>query len=144
MLPRHDRDALGRTGLLAHVAGDTLERSVLARLQDVLAAEPVRVVALALGIQDRRHAPHVHEVAHHVPQRDGHPPHDLGQVEPLEQRELARGLPADVDDAAHRSSSPAMTFNVPRVAIMSDTVPPRMIFSKAAMFGKQGGRTFRR
>ena len=37
-----------------------------------------------------------------------------------------------------------MTFSVPSVAIASEIVPPTTIFSKAAMIGKQGGRTFRR
>ena len=37
MLAGDDRDALGRAGLCAHVAGDALERPVLAGLQDVLA-----------------------------------------------------------------------------------------------------------
>ena len=37
-----------------------------------------------------------------------------------------------------------MTFRVPSVATASEIGPPMMIFSNAAMIGKQGGRGFRR
>ena len=143
MLAGDDRDALGRTGLLAHVARDALERPVLARLQDVLAAEAARVVALLLRIENRRKVAECVSCAADGG-RDRHASQDLREVEPLQESQLLRRLGANVDDAAHRSSSPAMMFKVPSVAIMSETVPPRMIFSNAAMFGKHGGRTFRR
>src|SRR5262249_49850100 len=144
VLAGDDRDAFGRAGLLAHVAGHALEGPILPGLQDVAAAEAAGVVALGLGVLDRRQPPEVREVLEEMADRHPEPAHDRRVIEALRERQLARSPAADVDDAAHRSSSPAMTFNVPSVAIASEIVPPTMIFSKAAMFGKQGGRTFNR
>src|SRR5262249_17695738 len=113
-------------------------------LEDVLAAEARRVVALLLRVLDRRHAAVVRQVPDQVPERHGHAAEDLGQVEPLPEGETVGNARADVDHAAHRSSSPAMTLSVPSAATASDTVPPTTMRSKAAMLGKQGGRPFKR
>src|SRR5262249_40187630 len=112
--------------------------------QYALPAEAGGLVGLLPRIQISREMGRRRQMAGEMPDSHRHASQNLGDVELLQQRQSLRRPARNVDDAAHRSSSPAMTLSVPSVAIASATVPPRMIFSNAAMFGKQGGRTFMR